>query len=372
MELLRYWHQQGPDAPQIDFLATSGNPGVYDDEARALGAGIFYLRCCRHDIASFTWNLREILRRGTYTAIHDHQDFISGWHFLMGAGLLPRVCVTHVHGAAYQVEDYARVKPTRRFIINVGKHLISRFSTHITGTSRQMITEYGFDSRRFEHIPKGGLYCGFHPSRFLGDVGANRASVCAEFGWPEDAQIILFVGRIDQSPDEDYLKSNKNSGFAVSVGLECASRDTRVRLLLAGALSPAVPVLEQRIVAAGFAGRVQFAGVRKDIERLMIASDVLLFPSRGEGLGMVAVEAQAAGLPVLASWAVPRECVVVPELVRFQKLEAGAPEWATELLSLARRPRNILEANKRVAASPFAIHNSAHALLTLYSKGLAN
>src|SRR4029077_15643319 len=140
------------------------------------------------------------------------------------------------------------------------------------------------------------------------------------------------------------------SGFAISVGIECARRDARVRMVLAGERSLAVPVLEQRIAGAWLGGRIQFVGIRKNIERLMLASDVLLFPSRGEGLGMVAVEAQAAGLPVLASTNVPVECVVVPELVRFKEVEEGGVAWADELLQLAGQPRDILGANQRVAA----------------------
>ena len=101
----------------------------------------------------------------------------------------------------------------------------------------------------------------------------------------------------------------------------------------------------------------------------MLGSDVLLFPSRGEGLGMVAVEAQAAGLPVLASDTVPRECVVVPELVRFKKVEAGEAAWAADLLQLAGQRQNSSEANQRVAASAFSIDRSARALLHLYSQG---
>ena len=84
---------------------------------------------------------------------------------------------------------------------------------------------------------------------------------------------------------------------------------------------------------------------------------------------MVVVEAQAAGLPVLASTSVPRECVVVPELVVFQKLEAGAAQWAADLLQLAAQPKSIAEANQRVATSHFAIKHSAGALLKLYSNG---
>jgi hypothetical protein len=62
--------------------------------------------------------------------------------------------------------------------------------------------------------------------------------------------------------------------------------------------------------------------------------------------------------------------VVVPELVVFKELEAGAAQWAADLLQLAAHPRRITEANQQVAASHFAISYSAGALLKLYSKGL--
>lgn len=367
MEVLRLWSKS--EVGRIDFLATSGTPGIFDEEARRLGAKVHYVRYGRAHLLRFAKQFRQLLREERYHAIHDHQDYASGWHFLMGAGALPPVRVTHVHNPAYQIRNNYGVTLSRRFTARVGKALVARYSTHITGTSRQAIAEYGFDASRFRQIPKAALYCGFDPARFLGDPVAAKASVSHEFGWPEDAKIILFAGRIDRSLDLGHPQNHKNSGFAVSVGIECARRDSRVRMLLAGAPSPAVAILEGRIAAAGLQGRIRFAGIRKDIQRLMLAGDVLLFPSRGEGLGMVAVEAQAAGLPVLLSNAVPRECVVVPELVRFQKVEAGEAAWAADLLQLAARSQKILGANQRVAASAFSIDSSARALLRLYSEG---
>jgi glycosyltransferase involved in cell wall biosynthesis len=366
MELLRYWRRHAVEAPHIDILSVSGNAGIFDDEARSLGARIFYLRYSRSDLSSFTRGFRKILRQGGYAAMHDHQWYTSGWHFLMGAGLLPPVRVTHVHNPSFELSN---LPLARRVIAGIGKCLVAHYSTHITGTSRQLITEFGFDEQRFDHIPKAACYCGFEPLRFLGEPQPQKASVCREFGWPEDAKIILLAGRIDPSPDYGHWKNHKNSGFAVSVGIECARRDRRVHVLLAGAPSPAVQILEERIAVAGFARRIVFAGIRLDIERLMLASDVLLFPSRGEGLGMVAVEAQAAGLPVLASSAVPRECVVVPNLMHFKDLDAGEAAWAADLLSLAEKPRNVLHNNQQVTESAFAIDNSARALVKLYREG---
>jgi glycosyltransferase involved in cell wall biosynthesis len=367
MEVLRRWSKSG--LGQMDFLVTGGTGRIFDDEARELGARIHYVRYGREHLSGFARGFRKILRAGNYCAVHDHQDYASGWHFLLGGSALPPVRVTHIH-SAYRVRNHHAASLRSRFTARIGKALVARYSTHIVGTSRQVITDYGFDTPRFRRIPKAALHCGFDPARFFGDVTVSRASVLREFGWPEDAKIILFAGRMDESPDFGNPQNQKNSAFAVSVGIACARRDSRICMLLAGKPSLAVPVLEQRIADAGLAERIKFAGIRSDIERLMCASDLLLFPSCGEGLGMVVVEAQAAGLPVLASTEVPRESVVVPELVRFQDVKDGEGAWAADLLQLVAQPRNIAAANQRVAASAFAIENSTRALSTLYRQGL--
>src|SRR5215475_8526089 len=164
MELLRFWSRSG--ACQIDFLATSGNPGIFDQEARALGATIHYVRYGRAHLSRFAKEFCRILRQGQYDAIHDHQDYASGWHFLIGAAALPRFRVTHVHNPAYQIFNNYGVTLSRRLTAHIGKKLIARYATHITGTSRQVITEYGFDAGFFGRIPKAVLHCGFDASRF--------------------------------------------------------------------------------------------------------------------------------------------------------------------------------------------------------------
>ena len=175
------------------------------------------------------------------------------------------------------------------------------------------------------------------------------------------------VGRVDVSPDLDHPLNQKNTAFAVDVAIELAKRDPSVRLLSAGEGSPALPVLKQRIQEAGLDDRFVFAGRRRDVPRLMMASDALLFPSRTEGLGMVVVEAQAAGLPVLSSTAAPIETEVVPGSVRFREVSAGVEAWASDLSQLLDAPRDAEAANARVAASPYAIANSAAALEAIYA-----
>ena len=82
---------------------------------------------------------------------------------------------------------------------------------------------------------------------------------------------------------------------------------------------------------------------------------------------MVAVEAQAAGLPVLASTAVPREAVVIPELYEARGLDEPIDGWAQALLTSMTQPRMSLERTQQtVGASHFSIGASARRLAAIY------
>ena len=67
----------------------------------------------------------------------------------------------------------------------------------------------------------------------------------------------------------------------------------------------------------------------------------------------------------------PRPLAPIPlrAAVMAAEVEAGAAEWAADLLDLAARPRDMLSANQRVAASAFSIDSSSGALLRLYGEG---
>jgi hypothetical protein len=83
---------------------------------------------------------------------------------------------------------------------------------------------------------------------------------------------------------------------------------------------------------------------------------------------MVAVEAQAAGLPVLASSAVPREAIVVPELYNSMSLREPLEQWATTLLeTMARRRRPPEFSRHLLDNSEFSIVKSAQRLMDIYT-----
>jgi glycosyltransferase involved in cell wall biosynthesis len=369
LELVRHRSRHRPDLPPFDFLAAGGQKGILDDEVLSHGCRIFYLKLDRKSPLSFLRGFRRILGSEDYLAIHDHQDFLSGWHFLFGAGLLPKVRVTHVHNPYYQVSNNYGVTSMRRMNQRVGRMLMGHFSTHILGTSRKLLGEYGMVTSEYPGQKVGALYCAFRLSRYKGLHAERKAAFCAEMGWsPDDTRIVLFAGRMDVSTEIGHPRNHKNSRFALEV--IHALEDPNVRMVMAGANDYVIDEFMQVVREKGLEGRIRPLGIRKDLPELMLAADVLLFPSRSEGMGMVAVEAQAAGCPVLASEDVPREIVVIEELVQFQSLQSPFSEWAAALSRMiARRRETDSTEDARWSDSPFNIDVCCTRLAECYIHG---
>jgi glycosyltransferase involved in cell wall biosynthesis len=372
MSLLKYFREAENELAvrvHFDILLTGGEKANFDDEALALGARLFYVSFTRKNMGGFAREFRRILASGNYDAIHDHQDYSAGLHFLMGTGHLPPIRIAHVHNPLYHRRSYEQGLG-RRLAKSAGELFLARFATYIMGTSRQVVTEYGFDKFASRGITLGAAHCGFDVGLYRHDYEATHAELCREMGWDESVKVMLFVGRLESAAFVHMGRemTHKNPAMALEIAGECITRDERVRLLMVGSGETKKREFEAKVREWGLAEKIRFLGIRSDVPRLMCGANLLLFPSLAEGLGMVVVEAQAAGLRVLASDTTPGECVVVPELVEFFSLEASPERWAEKaihLISLA-RPK-LCACGAAVQASPFSIGNSAALLTALYA-----
>lgn len=367
MALLRYFDRIKDELPfriQFDICLTGENKGVFDEEATSLGARLFYIRYSRNNLLTFIREFRSVLADGRYHAIHDHQDYTAGLHFLFGIGHLPLVRIAHVHNPLIHLESYS-TSYIRKLTVNAGKRLLAIIATHIIGTSRQIISEYGFDEERFSKVKRDAVHCGFNVSQFFRNHLNDHLDMCNEFGFEHRAKILLFVGRL--MADSNGKDNQKNPEFAIEVAKKCIDIDPNVRMIIAGSGEVMRKKLQAELRDLGLQDKIVLIGPRADVPRLMSGSDLLLFPSVAEGLGMVAVEAQAAGLRVLASDAVPQECIAIPGIVEFKPLSAGSFSWAKEALRLMSLSlSDPSTCNLAVMASPFSIENSAARLLKIY------
>lgn len=368
IELIRYWSSR-EGSPHCDILCTSGGTAIFDEEAKRLGAQIFYVPFGRRHYSQFRKSFVEILQQHNYDAIHDHQDYAAGWHLFAARKHLPKTRAVHVHNPFYQLQLTRGKDWVGKIQLAISRRLVARYATDILGTSSDVLTQYGYREPLFGRVNVQTLHCGFQVDRFVGDRDQARQQLLTEFNAHASTRIVLFAGRIDQSSDSNHPHTHKNAPLAIKIAIESLKSDDNLLFLFAGKAGGASPDLERWVREANCQQQIRFLGVRSDIGTLMQGADLLLFPSRSEGLGMVAVEAQAAGIPVLTSTGVPRECSVVPNLVRFIDCAAPLSVWVSALQELLAMERlDPQRCRALVSASAYSIPNSAASLQAIYEK----
>lgn len=366
LNLFKYYRQHPELNIELQFLCTSGEKGLLDNEIISNEGIIHYIKLDKKNILKFISGFRTLLKSERFNAVHDHQDYLSGWHYLFGAGLLPAVRIGHVHNPAYQLYSNYGVTARRKMQLNLGKSLLRKFTTHIAGTSEKILVEYGIGKKDFPSQWIGAIHCAFDVKRYTNFHIREKEKLCRELGWAKDVKVILFAGRLDCSLDEHHSQNHKNSVFAIMV-LQLLKNEN-IKMIYAGDNECIAEEFSALINSLGLEDRVRLLGIRRDMPELMVGADLLFFPSRAEGLGMVAVEAQAAGLPVIASTAVPAECMIIEKLVHFYSLVDHKEEWAqriSDILDAGREDDTALY--KEWEKTDFNVSVSAKKLASVYS-----
>lgn len=330
-----------PSEVRMDFAVLNAEPGPYEDELRALGCRI--LRCPGHrNPVAWSRRFRLLLREaGPFDVVHSHVHHFSG--VVLRAARREEMArrIAHAHLAQ---------PPGRPLYEAAMRWALRRYASDRLACSEAAGRSL-FGTLPFQALPYGIDLTPFaNPSR--------EARI--ELGVAPEALLVGHVGR---------MVHQKNHAFLVEVFAHLHRREPGARLLLVGG-GPLSGEIETQIDRLGLGAAVTRLGTRNDVPRLLAAMDLLLFPSHNEGLGIALVEAQAAGVPVLYSEAVPREAVVVPELMHAKSLGNGPEAWAEAAHRLASLPKPDPEAARlAVAESPFAIERSAEALVGVYRSG---
>ncbi|PMB51365.1 glycosyltransferase [Fischerella thermalis CCMEE 5201] len=352
MHILRHIDR---DRIQMDFLVHTNQPCAYDDEIRSLSSKV--IPCLD---PSNPWlyarNFKRVMREyGSYDVVHSHVHHYSGYVLRLAQKAGIPVRIAHCHNDCSPLEANAGFH--RRLYLNLMKGLITRHATLGLGCSQAATIDlFGSD---WKNDPRWQLlYCGIDILPFREPIDALK-KIRAELGIPANAFVIGHVGRFHEQ---------KNHRFLLEIFAEVAKREPQAYLLLLGQGSLR-PNIEQQALRIGLSDQVIFAGTRSDIPRLMMGvMDVFLLPSLYEGLPIVSIEAQAAGLPLILSDVITDELQKIKPLVQKISLSQPVSVWADAVLAARNSRAKITQADSLAVLEhcEFNIAYSVKALTKTY------
>ncbi len=307
--LMNYYRYMDKNKIQFDFLVHRDFEADYDQEILSLGGKIYHLP----QLNPFSLNYRKQLNQffqqhPEYKIVHVHQDCLSSIILKYAKKNNVLVRIAHSHNANQD-------KNIKYLIKLYYRNFIPKYATNLFACSMEA-GDWMFNDSHYCVLSNAIDIKSFNYSL------EKRKKIRNDLNISDDI-IIGHVGR---------FHPQKNHKFLIKIFLSAISLNDKVKLLLVGG-GEGINDIKKQIKALNIEDKVIFTGVRDDVNDLMQAMDVFVLPSLYEGLGIVAIEAQAAGLPCVLSEGVPKETKVTNGLVTWKSLDDSPESWAKHILN---------------------------------------
>lgn len=342
-----------------DFLVNREYRGDYEDEIEALG-GRIYRMCPMYPqyFARYKREFRAFLREHPeYRIIHSNLEDRSYFPLRIAKEEGIPVRIAHAHNvmrgfdAKTLFRDYFRLR-------------LPGNPTHMFACSQEA-GDWLFGKKNREQVIQIPNAIDVEQYRFDPETAKQ---VRAEFGVTDpDTLVVGHVGR---------FAPQKNHKQLVEIFTAVHKRQPNSVLWLVGGGHGTESLQEEvraRVQELGLQGAVKFLGVRSDVPRIMQGMDVFVMPSLYEGLGIVLLEAQAAGVLCVMSDVIPQK-VNVSGAIRTCALQDDPDIWVETILECASARHDDLERAQQadvVCAAGFDIAQNAKQLEQWYLDTLA-
>ncbi len=328
---------------QIDFATHDLDKLNYKDEIEQSGGKVFVFPPFK--IKNYFKNLKiikEFFRtHPDYDIVHCNMPNASPFYFYYAKKNGIPIRILHNH----QVEYAAKLSHSLRNIplIYFGKKLATHFfaCSHLAGKflfkdQPYYLVSNAVDIKKFQYNEK------------------TREKIRKKENYRKEDIVLAHIGRFSKE---------KNQLFLLDMIKELQKENKNYRLLLIGS-GEYERALKEKIRENHLEKVVKMKKPINNVHEYLQAIDLLLLPSLFEGLPVIGVEAQAAGVPFVLSDVVTKE-VKINDNVYFLSLKEDASFWAKQIINipLKRDPKN-----KKFSQSDFNIDNSVTKLEELYIK----
>ena len=354
--IMNYYHYMDKNIFHFDFLCNSYNKIAFEDEIISNGSQTFHFPARSKNYKKYKKELKNFFENNAskYDAIWVNVCSLANIDYLKMAkkyGVKRRI----IHSHNSQNMD----SRLRGLLHQYNKKRIAHYATDFWSCSKEA-SEWFYDSSIIKKsiIISNAIdvekYC-------FDDV--KRKKLRRDLKWEEN-YIIGNIGRVH---------FQKNQMFILDIFEKLIKKEPKVRLILIGDGEDRTK-LEKEIDKKKLNKYVYMAGIQKDICGWLSTFDLFLFPSKFEGLSMAAMEAQANGVPMLASDSViPKEVKINPSFI-FWNLENSAESWAEEILNIKANINrvSINEIVENFTMRGYEIHTEAKKLEKLLLDGVVN
>lgn len=310
--LMNYYRYMDRDKIQFDFLCNKKKPGAYNDEIKKMGGRIYvtpgYNPLYYKQYFSY---MRKLFREHPeYKIVHAHNGALSYYALKAAKSAGIPIRIAHSHNTKinfdfkWPMKAYCRIK-------------LKYAANCLYGCSKLAVGFY-FGKNVLKKKTYSIIHNAIEVEKFLYD-SVIREKIHKQYNLT-DKIVIGHIGR---------FMYQKNHTFLIDIFEQIAKKEEKAVLLLAGD-GELMEKIKDKVHVLGLDEKVIFTGNISNVNELYQAMDVFVLPSLYEGLPVVGIEAQTAGLPCVFSNTITEE-VAITKNVKFVDLKKNSSEWAKEI-----------------------------------------
>lgn len=349
--VMNYYRNIDKTKVQFDFIIDGYNETPIDEEIKSMGGKVYKIEPYEKNIFKNMLQCYKIFKTNKYTIVHCHLNTLSVFPLFVAWICKIKIRICHNHSTAAKGEGK---KNLIKYILLPFSKL---FATHYCACSElsgRWIFGNNFYNKGKVKLIKNAIDINkYSYNKFVRDKKREQMNLNNKF-------VIGHVGR---------FVYQKNHNFLIDIFNEAYKINNNLILILVGD-GQLKNQIQYKVKKLGLKDNILFLGNRFDVPELMQAMDLFLLPSFYEGLPVVGVEAQAAGLKCIFSDSITYETKVT-NLVEFIGLNKSPKYWANQIIKYSDR-YNRENTDIQIKKAGYEIKIAAHNLLLWYKKLLYN
>lgn len=341
--LMNYFRNMDAVRLKIDFLCWDKREKNFYKEIEELGGKVILIPSYKKNPFAFLSAIRKTLRDGQYDLVHGHEAIMNLPFFFFARLYGVENIVAHSHNSSMP-------SAPKDFIVKVCRIFFGALCTEFMACS-QNSGEYLFGKKRFAR--RGHVVNNAIPLERFAYQEEIRKRYRSELGI-SGRFVLGHVGRFNFQKNHKYL---------IEVFRYYKKLDSKAVLLLVGDGETRTEISE-KVQEYGLQDDVYFLGIRSDVAELMQAMDCFVLPSLYEGLAVVLIEAQTAGLPCYVSTGAEEACCCKNSV--SMSLNLSPQKWAKTIYEDKNRTIMRSEGIERVRNCGYDIKIEAEKLQNYY------